>query len=59
MPYRTAIGTVFDSGNFTPILQDALAASGYQDFAKRRKAAQRAGKLRVSAVGKLRVSAVG
>ena len=37
MPYKTAIGTVFDSGNFTPILQDALAASAYKDF---RQAAQ-------------------
>jgi carbon-monoxide dehydrogenase large subunit len=46
MPYKTAVGTVFDSGNFAPILQDALAASGYQDFAKRRKAALRLGKLR-------------
>ncbi len=46
MPYKTAIGTVFDSGNFTPILQDALAASAYKDFPKRRKAALREGKLR-------------
>ena len=46
MPYKTAVGTVFDSGNFAPILQDALAASGYKDFARRRKAALREGKLR-------------
>ncbi len=46
MPYKTAVGTVFDSGNFAPILQDALAVSDYRDFAKRRKAALRAGKLR-------------
>ena len=46
MPYKTAIGTVFDSGDFAPILQDALAASDYRDFPKRRKAAQREGKLR-------------
>jgi carbon-monoxide dehydrogenase large subunit len=46
MPYKTAIGTVFDSGDFAPILQDALAASDYRDFAKRRKAALRHGKLR-------------
>lgn len=46
MPYKTAVGTVFDSGNFTPILQDALALSHYGDFAKRRKAALRTGKLR-------------
>jgi carbon-monoxide dehydrogenase large subunit len=46
MPYKTAIGTVFDSGNFTPILQDALAASGYSDFPRRRRTALRQGKLR-------------
>jgi aerobic carbon-monoxide dehydrogenase large subunit len=46
MPYKTAIGTVFDSGNFAPILQDALVASGYKDFPKRREAALREGKLR-------------
>jgi aerobic carbon-monoxide dehydrogenase large subunit len=46
MPYKTAVGTVFDSGNFAPILQGALAASDHRDFAKRRKAALRAGKLR-------------
>jgi carbon-monoxide dehydrogenase large subunit len=46
MPYKTAIGTVFDSGNFAPILQDALAASAFKDFPKRRKAAQRQRKLR-------------
>ncbi|MDQ8730625.1 xanthine dehydrogenase family protein molybdopterin-binding subunit [Bradyrhizobium sp. LHD-71] len=46
MPFKTAVGTVFDSGNFAPILQDALAAGGYNDFGKRRKAALREGKLR-------------
>lgn len=46
MPFTTAIGTVFDSGNFAPILQDALAAINHKDFGKRRKAAQRQGKLR-------------
>lgn len=46
IPYKTAVGTVLDSGDFQPILKDALAASGYRDFAGRRKAAQRAGKLR-------------
>jgi len=46
MPYKTAIGTVFDSGNFTPLLQEALALSAHKDFAKRRKAALREGKLR-------------
>jgi carbon-monoxide dehydrogenase large subunit len=46
MPYKTAIGTVFDSGNFAPLLQEALAAGDYKDFAKRRKAALRGGKLR-------------
>jgi carbon-monoxide dehydrogenase large subunit len=46
MPYKTAIGTVFDSGNFAPILQEALALSGHKDFEKRRKAARRDGKLR-------------
>lgn len=46
MPYKTAVGTVFDSGDFAPMLQEALNASDHKDFAKRRKAALRQGKLR-------------
>jgi carbon-monoxide dehydrogenase large subunit len=42
MPYKTAVGTVFDTGDFAPILDKALALAGYGEFkARRREAAKR------------------
>jgi carbon-monoxide dehydrogenase large subunit len=35
MPYKTAVGTTYDSGDFAPILDKALALAHYIDFKKR------------------------
>jgi carbon-monoxide dehydrogenase large subunit len=37
MPYKTPVGTTYDSGDFTPILDKALALSHYAEFKKRRR----------------------
>jgi carbon-monoxide dehydrogenase large subunit len=46
MPYRTAVGTTYDSGDFAPILDKALALAGYDGFKARKRAAGRRGKFR-------------
>jgi carbon-monoxide dehydrogenase large subunit len=46
MPYKTAVGTVYDSGDFAPILDKALELSHYAEFDKRRRQARKEGKLR-------------
>jgi carbon-monoxide dehydrogenase large subunit len=46
IPYKTAVGTTYDSGDFAPILDKALALSHYADFKKRRRESFRAKKLR-------------
>jgi carbon-monoxide dehydrogenase large subunit len=46
MPYKTAVGTTYDSGDFAPILEKALALSHYAGFKKRRRESFRAKKLR-------------
>jgi carbon-monoxide dehydrogenase large subunit len=46
MPYKTAVGTTYDSGDFAPILDKALALSHYAEFKKRRRESFRAKKLR-------------
>jgi carbon-monoxide dehydrogenase large subunit len=46
IPYATAMGTVYDSGDFAPIFDKALALSGYAAFRVRRKEAQKRGKYR-------------
>jgi carbon-monoxide dehydrogenase large subunit len=46
MPYKTAIGTTYDSGDFEPILDKALALADYEGFKKRRREAQKRGKYR-------------
>jgi carbon-monoxide dehydrogenase large subunit len=46
MPYRTAVGTTFDSGDFAPMLEKALALADYAQFKTRRRAALRRGRLR-------------
>jgi carbon-monoxide dehydrogenase large subunit len=37
MPYKTAVGTTYDSGDFAPILDKALALAHYAEFKKRRR----------------------
>ena len=46
IPYKTAVGTTYDSGDFAPILDKALALSHYTEFKKRRRESFRAKKLR-------------
>ena len=46
MPYKTAVGTVIDSGDFAPMLDKALELADYANFKRRRRDAQKHGKYR-------------
>ena len=46
MPYKTAIGTTIDSGEFEVILDKALALADYDGFKQRRRDAGKRGKYR-------------
>jgi carbon-monoxide dehydrogenase large subunit len=46
LPYRTAAGLTFDSGDFTGNMELALANAGWSTFAERRRASERAGLVR-------------
>jgi aerobic carbon-monoxide dehydrogenase large subunit len=46
IPYKTAVGTTYDSGDFAPILDKALALAHYPDFKKRRRESFRRKRLR-------------
>jgi len=46
MPYRTAVGTTIDSGEFATVLDKALAFADYDAFKQRRRAAAKRGKYR-------------
>jgi aerobic carbon-monoxide dehydrogenase large subunit len=46
MPYKTAVGTTFDSGDFEPILDKALELADYENFKKRKREALKRGKYR-------------
>ncbi|NDV87803.1 molybdopterin-dependent oxidoreductase [Aurantimonas aggregata] len=46
LPYRTAFGRLYDTGDFTGHLDEALRRSGWADFETRRAAAKEEGKLR-------------
>jgi len=46
MPYKTANGTTYDSGDFEGVMDDALARADWAGFASRKAASERAGKLR-------------
>jgi carbon-monoxide dehydrogenase large subunit len=46
MPYRTAVGTTIDSGDFAPMLDQALVLSDYANFPTRRREAKKRGRLR-------------
>jgi len=46
MPYKTAVGTVFDSGDFESILDKALKLADYDNFKRRKREAQKRGKFR-------------
>jgi carbon-monoxide dehydrogenase large subunit len=46
MPYKTPVGTTYDSGDFAPIIEQALALADYAGFAKRRREAMKGRRLR-------------
>jgi aerobic carbon-monoxide dehydrogenase large subunit len=43
MPYKTAVGTTYDSGDFEPMLDKALELAGYDGFKQRRREAKKRG----------------
>ena len=51
IPYTTAFGNTYDSGNFPAVFERALAAADYAGFAARKKAAKKQGKLRGIGIG--------
>ena len=46
MPYKTAVGTTYDSGDFEPILDKALVLADYDGFKQRRRESQKRKKYR-------------
>ena len=46
MPYKTAVGTTYDSGDFEPIFDKALELADYDNFKKRKREAAKRGKYR-------------
>jgi aerobic carbon-monoxide dehydrogenase large subunit len=46
IPYDTAVGTTYDSGDFAPVLDKALKLAHYDTFEQRRKDAAKRGKRR-------------
>jgi carbon-monoxide dehydrogenase large subunit len=46
LPYRTAMGLTYDSGDFLGNMETALARAEWTSFPQRRKASRRAGRLR-------------
>ncbi|MEA2985438.1 MAG: aerobic carbon-monoxide dehydrogenase large subunit [Alphaproteobacteria bacterium] len=46
IPYKTAVGTKYDSGDFAAVFDKALAQSDYAGFNKRRRESARRGRLR-------------
>lgn len=46
IPYRTALGEVYDSGNFPALLQRALQEADWKGFARRRRGSRKKGLLR-------------
>lgn len=51
MPYTTAFGNTYDSGEFPALFERALSAADYAGFAARKKAAKKEGKLRGIGIG--------
>jgi aerobic carbon-monoxide dehydrogenase large subunit len=46
LPYRTALGTKYDNGEYEQAMDTAISISGWKEFAKRRRESRRHGKLR-------------
>ena len=51
MPYKTPAGTVYDSGDFPAILDEALALADWDGFAERAKESRARGMLRGRGIG--------
>ncbi len=51
IPYKAPSGMVYDSGDFTAVMDEALAAADWAGFAKRREASAAQGRLRGRGVG--------
>jgi aerobic carbon-monoxide dehydrogenase large subunit len=51
MPYTTAFGNIYDSGDFPDVFERALERADYAGFAARKKAAKKSGKLRGIGIG--------
>ena len=51
IPYTTAFGNTYDSGDFPAAFERALALADYAGFAARKKAAKKAGRLRGIGIG--------
>jgi carbon-monoxide dehydrogenase large subunit len=51
IPYTTAFGNTYDSGDFPAIFERALALADYTGFAARKKAAKKQGRLRGIGIG--------
>lgn len=51
IPYTTAFGNTYDSGDFPAVFERALQAADYSGFRNRKKAAKRRGKLRGIGIG--------
>ncbi len=51
IPYTTAFGNTYDSGDFPAVFERSLAASDYAGFAARKREAKKRGKLRGIGIG--------
>ena len=51
IPYTTAFGNTYDSGEFPAVFERALKAADYEGFRDRKKAAKKRGKLRGIGIG--------
>ncbi len=60
MPYKTANGTTYDSGEFERVMDKALALADWNGFARRRELSARSGRLRgIGLATFLEISAAG
>ncbi len=51
LPYKTALGMTYDSGDFATVLKKALDAADVKGFAKRKRESRKRGKLRGLGIG--------
>jgi carbon-monoxide dehydrogenase large subunit len=51
MPYKTAFGNTYDSGDFPAVFDRALELADYDKFCERKKQSKKAGKLRGLGIG--------